>query len=138
MEATDNFKATIKKYLDVKASSDELFAKVYSNEKKSLSECIKFILTEVRKSGKCAMSDDEVYGIAIHYYDEANVKVDDDVSVRVVFPNTGIEISEEEKEEAKRKAIEAYQQELKEKMLNDAMVKKSKKKSKTINQPTLF
>ena len=138
MEATDNFKAAIKKYLDAKAASDELFAKVYSNEKKSLSECIKFILTEVRKSGKCAMSDEEVYSLAIHYYDEASVKADKQIKARIVCPTMDLEISEEEKQEAKRKAIEAYQQELKEKMLNDAMVKKSKKKSKTINQPTLF
>lgn len=142
MEATDNFRAVLKAYLDDKASKDELFAKEYSNEKKSLSECVQFILGEVRKSGKCALSDDEVYGMAIHYYDEENLVIEDPASVKIVCPSSVIDLDEKEKEEAKRIAIRQYQEELRSYMLKNAMDKKSKnkakKKSKPTNQPTLF
>ena len=45
-------------------------------ENKSLEECGRYILQEVRKKGSfVAMSDKEVFGLAVHYYDEDNLKI---------------------------------------------------------------
>ena len=45
-------------------------------ENKSLEECGRYILQEARKKGSyVAMSDKEVFGLAVHYYDEDDITV---------------------------------------------------------------
>ena len=78
-----NAKEMIRKYLDERAKKDELFAKAYENPEKSLDECWSYIQGEIKKrvrvrSGVAVecVSDDEVYGLAVHYYDEKDIKVE--------------------------------------------------------------
>ena len=73
MKGTEHFKQTIKEYLDGRAQTDELFAVSYAKENKNLDDCITFILNQVKASGCCGMTDDEVWSLAIHYYDEDNI-----------------------------------------------------------------
>lgn len=56
-------------------------------------------------------TDDEVYGLAVRYYLK-DVKVDAKIGnhVRIVC-NQIIELTEEEKEEARQKAVRQYQEE---------------------------
>lgn len=68
MKGTEHFKQTIKEYLDGRAQTDELFAVSYAKENKNLDDCITFILNQVKASGCCGMTDDEVWSLAIHYY----------------------------------------------------------------------
>lgn len=50
-------------------------------EKKSLSECGNFIMTEARKKGSSVcMTNEEVFGLAVHYYDEDDLKIDKNIS----------------------------------------------------------
>lgn len=65
MKGTEHFKRTIKEYLDGKARTDELFAVSYAKENKNLDDCITFILNQVKASGCCGMTDDEVWSLAI-------------------------------------------------------------------------
>ena len=45
-------------------------------ENKSLKECGQYILQEARKKGShVAMTDEEVFGLAVHYYDEDDITV---------------------------------------------------------------
>lgn len=72
----DSFHKAIKTYLDERAKTDELFAKSYAKEGKSINECCKYIMGEARKRGTAVfMTDEEVYGLAVHYYDEDNIKI---------------------------------------------------------------
>lgn len=79
MELT-SFETAIKTFLDNMAKEDTIFAKTYAKENKSIKECCRYITQEVAKSRKnqscVAVTDDEVYGMAIHYYDEDDIKVD--------------------------------------------------------------
>ena len=96
------FESAIKEYLDARAKEDVKFAEKYSNEKKSIEECCSFILGEMRKKAKSGMygaTDAEVFGLAVHYYDEEDIKVEEDVRANVVINQ---EVTEEEKAEAKR------------------------------------
>lgn len=72
-------KERIKDYLDERASKDELFAKSYAKSNKNIDECYEYIVGEARKqckdSDSICISDDVVYGWAVHYYDEDNIKV---------------------------------------------------------------
>ena len=68
----------IKNYLDNRAKTDELFAAKYANPKKSIDECCKYITGEAyarAKDGTAVISDEEVYGMAVHYYDEENIEI---------------------------------------------------------------
>lgn len=72
------FEQTIKTYLDKRAKEDALFAETYKKEGKSIKECCTYIMQEARKEAKngcAAIPDDVVYGWAVHYYDEDDIKV---------------------------------------------------------------
>ena len=66
---TKNFNEVIADYLKQRAAEDTLFAPKFTNPKKNIDECCRYILGEARKRGKeVVMTDDEVFGLAIHYY----------------------------------------------------------------------
>lgn len=80
MEFT-SFETAIKNFLDKHAQEDPTFATTYAKPNKSVAECCKYITQEVekncRKGGRCvAVCENEVYGLAIHYYDEDDIVVD--------------------------------------------------------------
>lgn len=80
MEFT-SFETAIKNFLDDHNQEDPTFAPIYAKPNKSISECCKYICQEVEKSRKksercVAVTDEEVFGLAIHYYDEDNIVVD--------------------------------------------------------------
>lgn len=72
---TDHFQAVIKAYLDKRAEQDELFKATYAKQGKSIDECCRYIIQEVRKANRIGWSNAEVFGLAVHYYDEDDIKV---------------------------------------------------------------
>lgn len=107
-------KAAIKSYLDNRAAADELFAASYSKPNKSIDECFRYILGEARKRGaSVCMTDDEVYGLAVHYYDEDDIKVAFVPANFRVSASQGaapeVELTEEEKAAARQAAIKCYE-----------------------------
>lgn len=110
MKGTNRFKQVIKQYLDNRAKEDELFAAKYANPKKNLDDCVQYILSEVKKSGKCGFADDEIYGMAVHYYDEEEIKVGKAGECQVVI-NHAVELTDAEKQKARKEAIEVYKKE---------------------------
>jgi len=113
MKGTEQFKQTIKAYLDERAKTDELFAVSYVKENKNLDDCITFVLNQVMaicKEGGCGMTDDEVYSLCTHYYDEDNIEVGKAVNCGVIV-NHRVELTPEEQAEAREKALKAYQDE---------------------------
>lgn len=133
-KVSDYFKTTIQNYLAERAQNDALFAPRYANPKKNIDDCITFILNTVRNMGVAGLTDDEVYSLALHYYDEDDIKVGEPVSCKVVVNHT-IQLSEQEKAEARQKAIEKAQREAYAQMQK---AKSKPKKTETTNLPTLF
>ena len=78
--ANAGFENAIKNYLDKRAESDRLFAVSYKKENKSIQECCKYIYSQARKMAKggnaIGVDDDTVFGWAVHYYDEDDIKVE--------------------------------------------------------------
>ena len=75
------FESTIKNYLDKRAEKDSLFAVNYKKENKSIQECCKYIYSQAKKllakgGNAVGVDDDTVYGWAVHYYDEDDIKVE--------------------------------------------------------------
>ena len=130
----------IKKYLDEKASQDQAFAEKYANEKKSISQCVEYIKSEARKKIKGSaghIDDDVVFGWALHYYDEENIKfeaVKGGSSSSRVAAAPQVELTEEDKAKAKALAMER----LIEKQMAEISKKPAKKKAVEVEQPSLF
>lgn len=77
---TTTFETTIQKYLENRAKEDSLFAETYKKANKSIKECCKYIYSKARKlaagGNAVGIDDATVYGWAVHYYDEDEIKVD--------------------------------------------------------------
>lgn len=89
-KATCLFEVALKKRLDEVAEKDATFRVAYEKPNKSLKECANYIIGEARKKankGVFVLSDEETYGMAIHYYDEDDIKVEakDAVNVKVAM-----------------------------------------------------
>lgn len=77
---TTTFETTIQTYLENRAKEDSLFAETYKKANKSIKECCKYIYSRARKlaagGNAVGIDDATVYGWAVHYYDEDEIKVD--------------------------------------------------------------
>lgn len=82
MEATDNFKTIITNHLQGIAEADPLFAESLKKPAKNISDCVTYILNEVKKSGQNGFADDEIFAMAVHYYDEDTIEIGKPVSGR--------------------------------------------------------
>ena len=110
MKGTEQFTRTIAEYLNGRAMTDPLFAPNLQKPHKNIEECILYILSEVQRSGCNGFADEEIYSMAVHYYDEDDIEVDKVAGCNVVV-NHVVELSEEEKKQARQEAIKQYQQE---------------------------
>ena len=136
MKGTELFKAAIQNYLEYRAMTDDLFAPRYANPAKNIDDCITYILNEVQKSGMNGFDDDEIYSMAMHYYDEDDIEIGKPISCKVMV-NHHVELTEEEKQNARRKAIEQYQQMELSKLQSRAKQKSSTTQTTNV-QPSLF
>lgn len=91
MSANNSFQDTIKAYLDKRAQEDPLFAVTYAKENKNIKDCCTYINSQAKKqavNGCAAISDDVVFGWAVHYYDEDDIEVDKTSNMRVSVNNS--------------------------------------------------
>lgn len=136
MKSTDQFKQTIKAHLDKRAGEDTLFAASYAREGKNLDDCCTYILNQVQKSGYAGFDDSEIFGMAAHYYDE-NVDVGKPVNAKVVVNHT-VNLTDEEKEQARQDAIKKYQEDSLEAMKKKAIKPAKKREEQNVEQASLF
>ena len=146
MKGTEHFTRTIAEYLNQRAMTDPLFAPNLMKPNKNIEECITYILNEVQKSGCNGFDDDDellrallekIFSMAVHYYDEDDIEVGKAVSCQVAV-NHVVELTEEEKAEARQEAIKQYQrEELAKIQSRNARVKKTENVATQV-QPSLF
>ena len=138
MKTTDHFKRTIQMYLEQRAEEDALFAKSYRNPAKNIDDCVTHILNYVQKSGCNGFTDGEIYGQAIHYYEENEIEVGKPMNCQVVV-NHVVELTEEEKAEARQNAVRQYQEEELRKLQNRNKPRTATKATaQAIQEPSLF
>ncbi|MDL2303095.1 PcfK-like family protein [Dysgonomonas sp. OttesenSCG-928-D17] len=133
---TDYFKVTIQSYLEQRAQTDELFAPVYAKPGKNIDDCITYILNYVKQSGICGFADDEIYSLALHYYDEDSIEAGKPINCNVVV-NHAIVLTDAEKAQARQKAIQKVQDEAYAKM-KQGQAKPKAKQSEANKIPNLF
>ncbi len=131
------FEDTIREYLEKRAENDALFAVKFSNPSKSVEDCVTYIINEVQKSGCNGFADDEIFGMAIHYYEENEIEVGKPINCQMVVNHT-VELTEEEKEQARQDAIERLRQEEMAKLRKPIQPKKATEKKPQDVQPSLL
>ena len=111
-QLTECTNPTIKNIAQYLLSRDDIKDKL-DNPKKSLDEMLQYIIDKAskRKTGNCAVIDDDtVYGWAVHYYDEDDIKINHNVSA-----NTAVSQNNTVKKAApivKQKQVEVFAQEV--------------------------
>lgn len=145
---TNEFQEVIKNYLEEFAKSDAHFAERYALEEKTLSECEKYIMGEVRSKTtgpNAVMSDDEVYQMARHYYLEDNIKVNPvQATATPATKKESIKLSSKDKEQLKVEAEKEYKRQCieelkaKEQKKKQAQIVKQKKHDEDCGQISLF
>lgn len=121
----------IKSYLDERAKKDELFSQMYSKEEKNLKGCFGYIVEQARKRGQAVcMTDEEVFGLAVHYYCEDDLKehpLPKRVKVDIVASADDDELDQEAVLKIKKEAIEEYKAQMKEMQKKGTVMKSAKK-----------
>lgn len=117
MSKQNPLKEAIQSYLDERAKTDELFAVAYKKKNKSIDECCTYIMGEAKKRGNAVcMSDEEVFGLAVHYYDEDDIKVNKlpsnvRASASTTTPAKSVKLTEEDEKRAREEAIKRLTEE---------------------------
>lgn len=106
MKTTENFKKVIQQHLEGVAAADPLFAETLKKENKNIDECINYILNTVQKSGCNGFADEEIFAMAVHYYDEDTVVGKFESKSMKVIVNHTVELTEEDKTLAKKQAMD--------------------------------
>jgi hypothetical protein len=136
MKSTAYFTRTILTHLEQRASVDPLFAQSFVNLDKNIDDCCTYILNQVQKSGCNGFTDDEVYSMAVHYYDEENIEVGRPIDSRIAV-NHVVELTEDEKQQARQDAIQKAQNDAYNKMMQSKK-KTTAKQTANTNQLSLF
>lgn len=135
MKATTHFKNAIQNYLEQRAQTDALFEWAYTTkENKSIDDCCTYILNQVKESGCNGFADDEIFGMAVHYWDEDNIDIGKPINCQIAV-NHIVELTEDEKEQARQEAIQKVRNEAYNRMTQP---KKKAKKVALNPQPSLF
>ena len=122
MKGSEKFKQRIQTYLEELSEVDERFAAKFWNPKKNIDDCITYILNCVKQSECAGFEDDEIFSMAVHYFDEENIDIGKPLQCDVRIDHV-VELTEEEKAQARQAAMKRAQDEA------YAKLKQPKKKS---------
>lgn len=138
MKGTEQFKETIKSYLDNRAKEDELFRAKYETTERTIDDVVTYIFNEVQKSGCCGFADEEIFSLAVHVIDEPTLEIGNPLSCDVVV-NRHIDLTEEEKAEQRAEALRRYQdEELRKLQSRNSKPRATKPQATKQPEPTLF
>ena len=138
MSGTEQFTRTIAEYLNLRAATDPLFAPNLAKPHKNIEDCITYILKQVQQSACNGFEDDEIYSMAVHYYDEDDLEVGSRIACHMVVNHTLV-LTEGEKAEAREQAIQQYQAQELRKLQEPRRVKsKTSTESEQAHQASLF
>ena len=105
MKPSENFKKVIQTFLESKTKQDLVLTQRYNSPSKNLDECVNYILQKVKESGCNGFTDNEVFGMALHYYDEDKLDPITELKDTRVIVNHVVELSEEDKQVAHQIAM---------------------------------
>lgn len=136
VQGPEKLEEAVQAHLESMAAGDPVFAEKLANPKKSLKECLEYIKGEVfheyvgKDHGNMAVaapSRAEVFGMAVHYYDEEAVKI------RPITGGgrpTGAALTEADKARLQKAAEERYEAQC----IEDLKKREAEKKRKELER----
>ncbi|UUW11226.1 PcfK-like family protein [Flavobacterium plurextorum] len=73
MKGSKKFQTRIEDFLKEKSQSDSAFAPMLEKASKNVENCLKYIISEVKKTGECAFDDSEIFDMAVKYYTDDTI-----------------------------------------------------------------
>ena len=141
MIGSEAFVSRIQAFLNEQAASDEAFAAKLKSDKRTVQDCAAWMLEQLaqkfRDSGQCGYDDSDIYGMALHFYDEKDLKAKGNMNFQGMIVSNAqahykpAELSDEEKAGLDAAAREQYKQEQVRK-LREAEQKGKEKEEKRI------
>lgn len=128
------FQQVISDYLQGRAQADELFADTLKKPAKSIEQCCIYIEKQAKAGGRTGYADAEVFGWAVHYYDEDDITGGAPINAKVVI-NKEVKLTEEDLEAAKKIAMDKA---VAQATANIAKKPVKKAEPVTNSQPSLF
>ena len=103
---------SMESFIMQKMDANDLFAKKVCNPKKNIEDCITYVINTIEKSRYKGLCDNDVYSLAVHYYEEDDIEVGKPINCRVVV-NHQVELTPEEIAEMRQRAKdEVFRQEM--------------------------
>lgn len=84
MNASEQFKTAIENYLNASALTDTALAQNLAKPAKTLESCFNYIYGEVRKTGLCAFDNQEIFDMALKYYNDDSISTPAPINCRAV------------------------------------------------------
>nr|WP_315200604.1 Cas9 inhibitor AcrIIA9 family protein [uncultured Flavobacterium sp.] len=84
MKPSDAFKTAIENYLSAATLNDAAFAQNLAKETKNIDSCFNYIFGEVKKTGLCAFDNQEIFDMAVKYYNDDSIAAPIAVNCRAV------------------------------------------------------
>lgn len=84
MKPSDDFKTAIENYLNATAQGDSAFAQSLAKESKNIDSCCSYIFGEVKKTGLCAFDNQEIFDMAVKYYNDDSIGTPAPINCKVV------------------------------------------------------
>src|SRR6218665_1520801 len=138
MKSTEQFKLIINEYLIELGKKDELFGESLKKPNKNIDDCIQYIMNAVQKSGFSAFDEDEIFQMAVHYYDEDIIDIGNPIECKVIT-NRRVPLTDAEIAEAKQKAMNQVVAEEKQRLTKKPVAKKVDDSGSSANvQSSLF
>ena len=131
---TDVFVEHIQRWLDEEMKKDAQLAGKVKAGSKTVEMACNYVLSEVKKSGRCGFDDAEVYGMVRHFFDEDDLQDPGEQDVQRIVVPEHIELSEQEKAEELEQALKAYRNEQIAKIRREAEEKEKKEKERLAAQ----
>ena len=137
---SERFEAAIRQFLIKQGEKDPAFLKrcreVSKTQNKNTADCCTYIINQVKQSGRNGFADEEIFSMAMHYWDEDKIEVGERPQCQIVL-NHEVQLSEEEiaecKQEARERIIRQQMEAMKPKSTPTAAAKKTQNE-----QPLLF
>ena len=121
---------SMESFIMQKMDANDLFAKKVSNPKKNIEDCITYVINTIEKSRYKGVCDNDVYALAVHYYEEDDVEVGKPINCRVVV-NHQVELTPEEIAEMRQKAKDEVFRQEQDRLKNHNSVRRTVKPATT-------
>lgn len=137
--------ATMQQMLQERCIAEPMFAIKMANPSKSMEGAVNYLCSQIQKSGMCCVDDTTVMNILVHYFDENEIEDCGKVNCNIVVSKP--ELSEEDKAEIRKQAMEQFKKEQLDALCRQSQTRKSQPKAtattpkagEEINvQPSLF